>query len=195
MSDLLLVSGSPRRAELLSMIGVDYRVYNADIEEVRGPQEAPAEYAQRLAREKVLAGLQHCGDEIPALGADTIVLLGDAVLEKPQDRQHAGRLLRQLSGATHTVISAVRVARDRRRLRSIVHRSEVTMGSMSEAWIDAYVQTDEPMDKAGAYAVQGVAGQWVAQINGSYSGVMGLPLYETADLLRWAGVPIAGLPA
>ncbi len=195
MSDLLLVSGSPRRAELLSMIGVDYRVYNADIEEVRAALEAPADYAQRLSREKVLAGLQDCGDDLPALGADTIVVLGEAVLEKPLDRPHAAELLRQLSGATHSVLSAVTVARDRHRLRTILHRSEVTMGCMSEAWIEAYTQTDEPMDKAGAYAVQGVAGQWVAHINGSYSGVMGLPLYETADLLRWAGVPIAGLPA
>lgn len=195
MTDLLLISGSPRRRELLTMIGVDFRVHNADIEEIRAPGEDPEAYALRLSQEKALAGLATLGEGIPALGADTIVLLDGAVLEKPLHRDHARAMLRRLFGATHTVISAVTVAQDARTLRSAVNRTDVRMGSPSDAWIAAYSETDEPMDKAGAYAIQGVAGQWVAHIDGSYSGVMGLPLFETAELLRWAGVPVSGLPA
>ena len=195
MADLLLVSGSPRRRELLDMVGVDFTVHNADIEEVRGAGEDPEAYALRLSREKALAGLATLGERVPALGADTIVLLQGEVLEKPRDRAHARAMLGQLSGATHEVISAVTVARDTNTLRSAVNRTRVTMGVMGSAWIEAYSETDEPMDKAGAYAIQGVAGQWVAHIDGSYSGVMGLPLFETAELLRWAGVPLSGLPA
>jgi septum formation protein len=188
MSDLLLVSGSPRRRELLEMIAVPFEVFNADIDEARRSDEAPDRYALRLAREKALAGIAVKGSARPALGADTIVLLAGEILGKPVDRADARALLGRLAGATHEVYSAVCVVRPDGQSREVLSRSRVTLGSIPGAWMDAYAQLDEPMDKAGAYAIQGIAGQWVAHLEGSYSGVMGLPLFETGELLRWAGV-------
>jgi len=188
MSKLLLVSGSPRRRELLTMIAIPFDVFNADIEEVRQPGESPGAYAGRLAREKALAGIARLGKSRPALGADTIVVLDGDILEKPQDRADARTMLARLSGATHQVYSAVCVVCTNGEILEALNVSQVTMGVIPESWIDAYAQMDEPMDKAGAYAIQGVAAQWVAHIEGSYSGVMGLPVYETGELLRQAGV-------
>ncbi len=188
MSDLLLVSGSPRRRELLDMITVPYEAWNADIDERRLHEEPPADYVLRLAAEKAAAGIAARGGDRPALGADTIVLLDGDILGKPVDRADAGRMLRRLSDATHEVLSAVAVIRTDGQRREALNRTTVRFGAVPETWIDAYCLLDEPMDKAGAYAVQGLAGQWVRHIEGSYSGVMGLPLFETAELLRWAGV-------
>ncbi len=188
MSKLLLVSGSPRRRELLTMIAIPFEVFNADIEEVRQPGESPAAYASRLAKEKALAGIARLGGGRPALGADTIVVLEGDILEKPRDRSDARAMLSRLSGATHQVYSAVCVVCADGEILEALNVSQVTMGVIPGSWIDAYAQTDEPMDKAGAYAIQGVAAQWVAHIEGSYSGVMGLPVYETGELLRKAGV-------
>lgn len=188
MSKLLLVSGSPRRRELLTMIAIPFDVFNADIEEVRQPGESPGAYAGRLAREKALAGIARLGKSRPALGADTIVVLDGDILEKPQDRADARTMLARLSGATHQVYSAVCVVCTNGEILEALNVSQVTMGVIPESWIDAYAQMDEPMDKAGAYAIQGVAAQWVAHIEGSSSGVMGLPVYETGELLRQAGV-------
>jgi len=188
MSELLLVSGSPRRRELLTMIAIPFEVFNADIEEQRQSGELPAVYAGRLAKEKALAGIAQFGSDRPALGADTIVVLDGDILEKPRDRNDARTMLSRLSGATHEVFSAVCVVCPDGELLEALNISQVTMGIIPEAWIDAYVQIDEPMDKAGAYAIQGIAAQWVAHISGSYSGVMGLPVYETSELLRRAGV-------
>lgn len=188
MSELLLVSGSPRRRELLNMIAIPFEVFNADIEERRQPGEAPAAYAGRLAREKAQAGVAQFGSDRPALGADTIVVLDGDILEKPRDRDDARAMLARLSGATHQVYSAVCVVCTDGEILEALNISQVTMGRIPQPWIDAYVHMDEPMDKAGAYAIQGVAAQWVAHIDGSYSGVMGLPVYETGELLRRAGV-------
>jgi septum formation protein len=191
---ILLVSGSPRRRELLETIEVSFDVYNADIDETRLPQEQPEAYAVRLAREKALAGIAARGQRWPALGADTIVLLDDEMLLKPVDRQDARRMLDALSGRRHQVISAVALATSPAAVEQCVNRSWVEMDSIPEAWLDHYCKLDEPMDKAGAYAIQGLAAQWVRRVEGSYSGVMGLPLFETARLLRQAGLALTGRP-
>jgi septum formation protein len=192
MKELLLVSGSPRRRELLTMIDVNYEVYNADIDEARLPDECPEAYVTRLASAKALAGKRATASALPALGADTIVLLEGELLGKPEDRAAARSMLRRLSGKTHTVLTAVAVALDEERIEERLNQTRVTMGAIPDDWVQAYSQLDEPMDKAGAYAVQGLTGQWIKHIDGSYSGVMGLPLFETAELLRWAGLSLRG---
>lgn len=189
-ADLLLVSGSPRRRELLTMIGVRFDVMNAGIDESRHSDEGPEDYVNRLAREKALAGLAAEGTGRPALGADTIVLAGNEILGKPASRPVAAGMLRLLSGRSHRVLSAVAVATGATEVHQAMNDTRVTFGQIPEAWIQAYVATAEPMDKAGAYAIQGHAGQWVSHIEGSYSGVMGLPLFETAELLRRTSVPV-----
>ena len=194
MNELLLVSGSPRRRELLRMIDVPFEVYNADIEEIRRPGEAPDAFALRLAGEKALAGIEVHGTDRPALGADTIVVLDGEILGKPADRDEARTMLGRLSNATHEVFSAVAVHRPDGEVRTALNRSRVSFATIPQPWIDAYARLDEPMDKAGAYAVQGLTAQWIRHIDGSYSGVMGLPIFETAELLRWAGIQ-AGSPA
>jgi septum formation protein len=188
MNELLLVSGSPRRRELLRMIDMPFVAHDADIDESRLPGEAPAALALRLAAEKARAGVAVYGHDRPALGADTIVLLDGEILCKPSDRDDARAMLRRLSGATHEVLSAVAVLRPDGALRDALNRTRVTFASIPDNWIDAYCELDEPMDKAGAYAIQGLTAQWVRHIDGSYSGVMGLPVFETAELLRWAGL-------
>jgi septum formation protein len=188
MNELLLVSGSPRRRELLQMIGVPFEAFDADIDETRQPGEAPEALALRLAREKAEAGVNARGRERPALGADTIVVLDGEILVKPVDRADARHMLTRLSGATHEVFSAVAVLRGDGQARDALNRTRVTFGVLPPGWIDAYCRQPEPMDKAGAYAIQGLAAQWVRHIDGSYSGVMGLPLFETAELLRWSGL-------
>lgn len=194
-ADILLVSGSPRRRELLGLLGVRFEVLDADIDETRRPGEDPAPYAERLAREKALAGIARRGASRPALGADTIVLVDGEVLLKPVDRADARRMLQTLSGRSHEVFSGVAVALDADRVHQRMNRTRVEFGDIPRHWIDAYVGLDEPMDKAGAYAVQGLASQWIRCIEGSYSGVMGLPLFETAELLRLAGLELTGAAA
>lgn len=188
MNELLLVSGSPRRRELLRMIGVPFEAFDADIDETRRPGEGPADYAVRLAGEKARAGIAARGADRPALGADTIVVLDGEILVKPVDRADARVMLGRLSGRTHEVLSAVHVERPDGAARHALNRSRVSFGELPASWVEGYSELDEPMDKAGAYAVQGLFGQWIRHIDGSYSGVMGLPLFETAELLRWAGV-------
>lgn len=188
--DILLVSGSPRRREILQMMGLRFEVFNADIDESRLADENPEDYVNRLARAKALAGLQSDATERPALGADTIVLIDGTILGKPADRVEAAHMLRSLSGQTHQVLSAVAVAVSRQDAFQVLNRTSVAFGEIPEEWIQAYVETAEPMDKAGAYAIQGRAAQWVSHIDGSFSGVMGLPLFETAGLLRRAGIAL-----
>ncbi len=188
---ILLVSGSPRRRELLDMIGVRYRVLNADIDETRMEGETPETYVNRLAREKALAGLNMAGTGQPALGADTVVLVDGDILCKPVDQADARAMLQRLSARSHEVLSAVAVALPSGEVLQDMNRTRVTFGEMPPEWIAAYAEHDEPMDKAGAYAVQGLASQWISRIEGSYSGVMGLPVYETAGLLRKAGIRLA----
>src|SRR5271165_2358563 len=189
-----LASGSPRRRELLQQMGVPYQVVKVDVDESPLPQEAPAAYVNRLAAAKATAGwlaTQSGATQSrpsPVLGADTVVMLGDEVLGKPGDREDADRMLSRLSGRTHRVLTAVAVRCDAG-LDARLSSSEVTFRRIDAHERLAYWDTREPVDKAGAYAIQGFAAVFVADLRGSYSGVMGLPIFETAELLDAADVP------
>jgi septum formation protein len=186
---LHLASRSPRRSELLARLGLDFGVLALDVPELRAPGEPTEDYVRRVAREKAGAGLlQVLGNpDALVLGADTEVVLDDEVFGKPADAGEAAAMLRRLSGRTHRVLSAVSlVSRDREAQALSV--SEVRFGELDDAAIDAYVASGEPEGKAGGYAVQGRAQAFIAHLSGSHSGVMGLPLYETARLLRQFGV-------
>lgn len=185
---IVLASASPRRHELLAQLGVPFSVLDADIDERRVPGELPHVYAERLAREKALAGWRLDGGRRPAMGADTIVVLDEDVLLKPVSRSDAEAMLRRLSGRTHVVISAVALALGPGQVSSAVNRTLVSFADIPVAWIEDYCAGSEPMDKAGAYAVQGLAARWIQRIDGSFSGVMGLPLFETGELLASAGL-------
>ena len=185
---ILLASGSPRRRELLKQLAVTFKVAAADIDESIIEGETPKDYVVRLAREKALAGFEQNGGQIPALGSDTIVLLDGQSRGKPESRTEAESMLQSLSGQTHHVYSAVALALKSDDVLDTLNITAVTFGKMPTQWIKQYCQSDEPMDKAGAYAVQGGTGQYIRRIEGSYSGVMGLPLFETAELLRRAGL-------
>lgn len=182
---LFLASQSPRRRELLTQIGIAFEVLDVAIDETPAAQEPALDYVRRVAREKAGAGLLQVA-AVPGalvLGADTEVVLDDAVFGKPADAADAARMLRALSGRRHRVISAVAVVGAGREAED-VSVSEVTFATLSEDEIAAYVASGEPFGKAGAYAIQGRGGAMVAHLAGSYSGVMGLPLFETARLLR-----------
>ncbi|HSY94951.1 MAG TPA: Maf family protein [Steroidobacteraceae bacterium] len=184
-----LASGSPRRRELLQQIGVPFRVVGAAVDEAVWSGEVPAAYVARLAAAKAELGWERNRDAIdgPVLAADTSVVLDAKILGKPADREEAEAMLRQLSGRTHEVLTAVAL-RTVDGLRSRISRSEVTFRRIAAAEARAYWDTGEPCDKAGAYAIQGRAAVFIAELRGSYSGVMGLPLFETAELLSEAGL-------
>src|ERR1700692_4404924 len=189
-----LASGSPRRRELLQQIGVSFRVVGTAVDEaVRLAETAPA-YVLRLAAAKADAGWERSRDatDVPVLAADTAVVLDGKILGKPADRQDGEGMLRRLSGRTHEVLTAVAL-RTANGLQSRISRSEVTFRNIAAAEARDYWESGEPADKAGAYAIQGRAAVFVAELRGSYSGVVGLPLFETAELLCAAGVwPSAG---
>lgn len=185
---ILLASASPRRHELLKQLAVTFTVAPANIDESMIDGEAPRDYVIRMAREKALAGLEQTMGLMPALGSDTIVLLEGRVLGKPDSRAEAEGMLAALSGQTHEVFSSVAIALEPGKVLDTLNITAVTFGEMPADWIRDYCLGDEPMDKAGAYAVQGGTGQYIRRIEGSYSGVMGLPLFETAELLRRAGI-------
>jgi septum formation protein len=187
---ILLASGSPRRHELLKQLDVSFSIAAANIDESMHEGEATEKYVLRMARKKALAGLEQTMGLMPSLGSDTIVLLNDRVLGKPESRAEAESLLQALSGQTHHVYSSVAIALSPDQVLETLNITAVTFGEMPASWIKTYCQSNEPMDKAGAYAVQGGTGQYIQRIEGSYSGVMGLPLFETAELLRKAGVLI-----
>lgn len=184
-----LASGSPRRRELLQQIGVSFRVVSTAVDETVLPGEAPAAYVERLAAAKADDGWDRSRDAAgtPVLAADTAVVLDGRILGKPSNREDAERMLRQLSGRTHEVLTAVAL-RTADGLQSRISRSEVTFRPLIAGEAQAYWETGEPADKAGAYAVQGRAAIFISDLRGSYSGVMGLPLFETAELLSSAGV-------
>ena len=186
---LHLASQSPRRRELLGRLGVEFGVLDIDIPERRDPGEAPADYVRRVAREKAGAGLLRVVGVPGAvvLGADTEVVLGDEVFGKPRDETDAAAMLRRLSGRTHEVISAVSLVSAGCEAQA-VSVSQVTFAELSDDRIAAYVATGEPMGKAGAYAIQGGAEAFITHLSGSHSGVMGLPMYETARLLAGFGI-------
>ena len=185
---ILLASASPRRHELLKQLDVTFVVAATNIDESIIDGETPRDYVTRMAREKALKGLEQSMGLMPALGSDTIVLLNDRILCKPESRAEAQSMLRSLSGRTHHVYSSVAIALEPDNVLDTINITAVTFGDIPADWIRQYCQSDEPMDKAGAYAVQGGTGQYIRRIEGSYSGVMGLPLFETAELLRRAGV-------
>ncbi len=192
MSDAPLVylaSASPRRRELLAQLGVKHHVLNINVEEGVRPGEAAELYVSRLALEKARAGHLLRGEALPVLGADTAVVIDDHILGKPADRDAGLAMLRRLSGQTHHVYTGVAlVSGEREATRLSV--SAVTFRSLSEAECERYWATGEPADKAGAYAVQGRAAQFIARVEGSYSGVMGLPLFEAGQLLNEFGVEL-----
>lgn len=185
---LILASGSPRRRELLDRIGVTYRSVTAGVDESSHPDETAREYVRRIALEKAVAVARRDRPELPVLAADTIVVLDDEMLGKPRDEAHAAAMLRRLSGRTHTVMSAVVLLCPGAAPATALNVSRVTFTPLDDAWIDAYCATGEPLDKAGAYAIQGLAGMRIERLEGSFSGIMGLPLYETGELLRAAGL-------
>ncbi|MGQ0802056.1 MAG: Maf family protein [Pseudomarimonas sp.] len=186
---LYLASQSPRRAQLLEQLGLRFGVLNVEIVECREAGEAALDYGRRVAREKAGAGLLKvmASPGAVVLGADTEVVLDDEVFGKPGDADDAARMLRRLAGRTHRVVSAVCVLSAGREVQ-MVQVSEVTFAALTPAQIAAYVATAEPFGKAGGYAIQGAAAAFIEHLSGSYSGVMGLPLFETAQLLRDFGV-------
>ncbi|MDE2154864.1 MAG: septum formation inhibitor Maf [Xanthomonadaceae bacterium] len=182
---LHLASQSPRRRQLLEQLGVDFTVLDVDVPEQRAADESPQDYVSRVARDKARAGLASLGaaGDAVVLGADTEVVLDDEVFGKPLDAGHAAAMLRRLSGRTHAVISVVwMVSHRRERCETCI--SHVRFGHLDESTIAAYVATGEPLGKAGAYAIQGRGAALIERLEGSHSGVMGLPMFETARLLR-----------
>jgi septum formation protein len=186
-----LASASPRRHQLLKQIGVPFQVLNVTIDESVGAGENPLAYVARVASAKAGAGFRQSegrgSSARPVLAADTAVVIDGEILGKPIDGEDAQRMLRLLSGSTHEVLTAVALA-TQSGLASRLSRSEVTFRAIGAAEARDYWDTAEPRDKAGGYAIQGYGAVFVSGLRGSYSGVMGLPLYETAQLLRSAGV-------
>ncbi len=188
--DLYLASASPRRRELLQQMGVRFDVLPVAINEAQRMNELPRAYAQRLAQEKAQAGWQllALAQRQPVLGADTIVIIDDLILGKPRDRAEAISMLQRLSGRRHQVVTAVALVADH--CSVAVNVSEVRFRTLSLPECEAYWATGEAADKAGAYAIQGRAAVFIEHLSGSYSGVMGLPIFETAQLLQQANVPV-----
>ena len=189
---IVLASASPRRRELLDQLGVAHAVMPADVDENPVPGEAPEVLVRRLARAKAQAGLVRDGGTRVVLGADTIVVLKGEVFGKPHDRNDAVRMLTALAGCEHQVLTAVAVATPGGGVHDALSVTTVRMRPMSAAEAGAYWDSGEPAGKAGAYAIQGRGAMFIEHICGSYSGVMGLPLFETAALLREAGVKVLG---
>jgi nucleoside triphosphate pyrophosphatase len=193
MTNLYLASQSPRRGELLSQIGVQYQRLSVDVEECQGCGELPSEYVQRLAVDKSAAGwreLQRASLPIaPVMGADTIVVLDGQVLEKPSNEAEAVAMLARLSGRVHQVFTAVALTSTGAQ-EVVVCSTEVTFTRISESQARDYWQTREPKDKAGGYGIQGAGAVFVENLAGSYSGVVGLPLFETQQLLNQFDVSV-----
>lgn len=195
-----LASQSPRRRQLLDQIGARHELLlpgddeDAEALEAVLPGELPAAYVQRVTALKLQAAVRRLAARAlpaaPVLCADTTVAIGRRILGKPVDAEDARRMLRALSGRSHRVLTAVAL-HDGRRVRAALNVTQVRVAPLPPPVIDAYVAGGEPFGKAGAYAVQGAIAAWIESIDGSHSGVMGLPLFETAQLLRAAGVPLA----
>lgn len=184
---LLLASQSPRRAELLRQIGVRFVVAPADIVEQVHAGETAADYAQRIALEKARAGWQRSAQNLPVLGADTDVVLDGRILGKPRDRDDALAMLATLSDREHEVYSAVAIVHDACEALSL-SVTRVRFAPISPSQAVAYWDSGEPADKAGSYGIQGLGAVFVREIHGSYSGVVGLPIHETAMLLKQFGI-------
>jgi septum formation protein len=199
---IYLASRSPRRRELLAQVGVRFEPLlfregtraDADTDEAVRPGETPDDYVRRVTRAKAAAAWQRVTmrrglQRKPVLAADTTVALGEEIFGKPANRTDAERMLQALAGSRHRVLTAVALQLEAR-VEMAVSESFVTFGDLDPARIAAYVASREPFDKAGAYGIQGRAGAFVSRLEGSYTGVMGLPLYETAQLLRLFGVTV-----
>ena len=198
---IYLASRSPRRRELLKQIGItfevlimrSYPVVRADVDETPRPGETPADYVTRIAANKAKTGWMRARERrlprLPVLGADTTVAIDGEIIGKPSNADDAANMLRRLSGREHEVFSAVAVAMNDQ-VETKLSRSRVRFSDLNDTLIQDYIDTGEPMDKAGAYGVQGKAAAFIAEIDGSYSGIMGLPLYETAQLLKQAGLAV-----
>ncbi len=184
---IILASKSPRRGELLAQIGVNFICKVSNVDETPQPNEPAKDLVLRLATAKAQAVYKQLDEDALVLGADTVISIDGDVLGKPKDKQDALIMLRRLSGRSHRVITAVALLYANK-IKSVVVESDVTFTHLSEEDLNAYSQTEEPYDKAGAYAIQGMAAQYISHLSGSYSAVMGLPLYETATLLKQAGI-------
>jgi len=184
---LILASASPRRRELLSLFELDFEVEPADIDETVRAGEVPDDYVRRVAREKALAIHQRL-DECFVLGSDTAVVVDGECLGKPADDARAREMLQRLSGSEHRVLSAVALVAPGGRVTERLSTTRVQFAPLPLTWIERYIASGEPRDKAGAYGIQGSAGIWVRSLSGSYTGVVGLPLFETGELLRQAGL-------
>ena len=181
---IYLASSSPRRQELLTQMGVCFSILKQNVQEIRTADETPEDFVLRLAKEKAVAGYQqNVSAQLPVLGADTIVVTDEQVLGKPADKQHALAMLLSLSGRTHRVMTAVAL-KNTERLETVLNISQVTFATLTPSLCENYWNTGEPVDKAGAYAIQGKGAVFIEKLQGSYSGVMGLPIYETAQLLK-----------
>ncbi|MBF0126964.1 MAG: septum formation inhibitor Maf [Magnetococcales bacterium] len=184
---LRLASASERRLTLLRQVGLNPEVCPGDVDESRLPGEEALQYVERMARTKARAGWHPRTDLV--IGADTAVVLGEEIMGKPKDPEEAGRMLARLSGQTHRVLTGIAVLGGRPMTeRARVTTSTVQVKRLSSNEINAYIATGEPMDKAGAYGIQGLGAFLVARVEGSYSGVVGLPLYETLELLASFGL-------
>ncbi len=179
-----LASGSPRRSELLTQLGVSFELLVTDVDETVRPGEAVDVYVSRMASDKARAALMAMpARRAPVLGADTTVVIDNEILGKPANKAAAASMLRHLSGRDHEVLTAVAIG-DGQRETTAISRTVVTFRALSDAEIDGYWATGEPRDKAGGYGIQGLGAVFIEAIEGSYSGVMGLPLFETAGLLN-----------
>lgn len=179
---LILASGSPRRKELLTQLGFQFSILKTDVEESQQQGETPFEYVSRLSLDKAMAAVELQPESV-VLGSDTIVVCDDKVLEKPDDLTHAKQMLLMLSGREHQVMTAVTVA-TKEIQETVVVSTDVWFKTLSEQEIELYWQTGEPCDKAGSYGIQGIGGRFVTRIEGSYYAVVGLPLFETDQLLH-----------
>lgn len=189
-AQIYLASASPRRRELLEQIGVRHELVRVEIDEAWDGREEPHAHVLRLALEKAQAGWQQItGKPLPVLGADTIVVLDGRVLGKPVDREQGMAMLMRLAGRSHQVATAVALVEGTRQTTRL-SVSRVCFAALTPAQCAAYWDSGEPQDKAGAYAIQGRAAAFIAHLDGSYSGVMGLPLCETVDLLAAFGIDI-----
>jgi septum formation protein len=193
-AQLILASASPRRKELLDQIGVRYIVHSVDIDETPNQAEVAKDYVIRVAAEKSKACFDAVDSLLPILAADTSVVIDGQILGKPENEAHAKEMMKQLSGRTHIVYSAVSLRISDYEIKTkhfqALSLTEVSFRKINSAEIKAYWQTGEPQGKAGGYAIQGLASIFVQSINGSFSGVVGLPLFETAELLSKQGIII-----
>ncbi len=191
--DIYLASASPRRCELLDQIGVSYQVIIQNVEEDVRIDESPQDYVQRLALEKARAGWNSLSidERKPVLGADTAVVVDEHILGKPKDRDEGLAMLKKLSSRCHEVYSAVAIVTQTEAVK--VNRSQVCFSMLDQARREAYWNSGECQDKAGAYGIQGSAASFIEKLDGSYSAVMGLPLFETAALLEQSGIRFMSL--